>query len=135
MNVAIEFNFDQIQAFHFGVALVKVKDNWFLIDKLGNILSDDYKMTQDLGGGFTMIKKNDKFGVINNKGKVVVEPEYEKCVTISKKKDSVYGFILRNDKKDGMIGTDGKIIHPFIYETLYEITGNNSSYEFPSDRR
>ena len=130
MNVAIEFNFDQIQAFHFGVALVKVKDNWFLIDKLGNILSDDYKMTQDLGGGFTMIKKNDKFGVINNKGKVVVEPEYEKCVTITKKKDSIYGFILRKDKKDGMIGTDGKIIHPFIYETLYEITGNNSSYEF-----
>jgi hypothetical protein len=130
MNVAIEFNFDQIQAFHFGVALVKVKDNWFLIDKLGNIISDDYKMTQDLGGGFTMIKKNDKFGVINNKGKVVVEPEYEKCVTITKKKDSIYGFILRKDKKDGMIGTDGKIIHPFVYETLYEITGNNSSYEF-----
>jgi hypothetical protein len=130
MNVAIEFNFDQIQPFHFGVALVKIKDNWFLIDKLGNIISDDYKMTQDLGGGFTMIKKNDKFGVINNKGKVLVEPEYEKCVTIKMKKDSVYGFILRKDKKDGMIGTDGKIIHPFIYETLYEITGYNSSYEF-----
>lgn len=130
MNIAIEFNFDQIQPFHFGVALVKIREDWFLIDKLGNILSDDYKMTQDLGGGYTMIKKNDKFGVINNKGMVIVEPEYEKCVTISKKKDDVYGFILRKDKKDGMIGTDGKIIHPFIYEILYEITGHNSSYEF-----
>jgi hypothetical protein len=125
-----EFIYDQIQQFHFGVAQVKIGENWFLIDKNGNILSDDYKMTQDVGGGFTLIKKKDKFGVINNKGEIVVEPEYDKCVTISKKKDEVFGFILRKDNKDGMIGTSGEIIHPFEFEVLYDINGNNSTYEF-----
>ena len=125
-----EFIYDQIQQFHFGVAQVKIGENWFLIDKNGNILSDDYKMTQDLGGGYFMIKRKDKFGVINNKGEIIVEPEYDKCVTISKKKDEVFGFILRKDNKDGMIGTNGEIIHPFEFEILYDINGHNSTYEF-----
>jgi hypothetical protein len=130
MSLATGFIYDQVQAFHFGVAQVKMNDNWFLIDKLGNILSDDYKMTQDVGGGFFMIKKKDKFGVINIKGQTIVVPEYDKCVTIKRNKDDVFGFILRKDGKDGMIGTDGKIIHAFEFENLYDINGNNSTVEF-----
>ncbi|PHS10413.1 MAG: hypothetical protein COA88_02455 [Kordia sp.] len=69
--------------------------------------------------GVSIFKKNKKFGLINNKGDVVVESVYD---YLSPNKNGV--SIVSKNKKYGLIDKKGNIIIPIKYFRLYSSPEN-----------
>ena len=56
---------------------------------------------------------NNKWGVINKKGEIVIPTEYQEGTSMSNGK-----IVAKKDGKWGLIDTEGKILLPFVYDYL-----------------
>lgn len=50
---------------------------WRLIDTFGNVLIDSIHEITDLSNEYIKVKRNDKWGFINRKGKIIIDFQYE----------------------------------------------------------
>ncbi len=122
-NEKIPLIFDNATSFNNGVAFVKYREKWKIIDYNGNQITnvdyDDYtydKFTVHskkcvFEGGLDIVKLNSKFGVINTHGKIIVPIKYE---YIDRFSEGLAVVVL--DNKYGYIDKKGDVKIPLRYE-------------------
>jgi hypothetical protein len=104
-----------------GTAEVKKKDKNYmlkaLIDKSGKqLFPEEYEgYASRFNGDYILVRKNNKWGIMNKEGQVTVPFIYDKTDYT----DCKFGiFVLTKDKKCGAINGEGEIIIPFEYDPL-----------------
>ncbi len=136
--IIIEPQFETVEDFKNNLAKVKVNDQWALIDKTGKFVVEPYyenfiKFFSDINeiernktnSNFDYIRSfrenlacarlKHKWGVIDNKGKVIIEPHYD---NISDFSNGLFKVTLNG--KSGIIDIKDNIIIPIEYED-YEL--------------
>ena len=114
---------------HSGALLSVVKDGGYgVMHENGNLLSSfDYNevsLLTDYTGQwysgipynyqFAQVKKNGKYGLIDQQGKVIAEPRFQELMVMS---SDVIGF-KDNDKWGWLRVADGEIVQPPLYDEL-----------------
>jgi len=108
-------DFEFIQEFHCGLAVVKKKGKYGVIDKNGKeLFYTDYGKIEDFAYGYAKVYSKGKTGIIDHTGREVVELK-------SQILDYQYGFIegmavREKDGKIGFIDTTGKLVIPYKYD-------------------
>ena len=64
-----------------------------------------------------IVKRNNKYGIINKKSKIIVPFEYDEISNRNRYGENQH-LVLKNGKK-GIINSEGKIIIPIIYDNIY----------------
>ena len=122
---AFSANFDQIYNFESGYAVVKNGDLYGVIDKSGAYTIElQKKMLVNCGAGRIGFYDSDvkKFGLMNYKGDVIVEPIYDDYGTFA-----TSGLLpVLNDGLCGFIDKDGKIIIPLQYAHVGQFTNGRA---------
>lgn len=116
----LEPQFDKAKDFNSGYALVLKDDTWNYIDKSGAILKTPVndKFYDFDKNRVAFYRVENKIGLINTKGAVILEPGYDVI------KPFVNGYArVRNDDKWGMIDDEGNVFIPLEYNE----TGDYSS--------
>lgn len=104
--------------FHDGSSLVikKDKSDNFLVDKNMQEISSHYSVAYNFHEGYCVVKRNDKWGAIDRKGKEVVPLQY-----IDVKAKFSEGLLGAKDAgvgKWGMVNCNGDCVIPFEYDDL-----------------
>lgn len=119
----VPINADQISCFKDGIASMKIKNEWVLIDSLGQIYTEDrYKNAKLLDNGFAQVEKNGKFGVVDEKGQYVVPLIFDEMKFIVHDANAYFAGVKKKDGKYGIINFKYELIYPFIFETCVEIS-------------
>jgi len=89
----------------------------------------NYDFEQKLANGLTIVEKNDKYGILNKKGKVTVPVEYDFIhFDVENTFEMKYSVgEIRKDGKDGLVNDKGKIIVPLKYDRI-DISNNGTYY-------
>lgn len=88
-----------------------------------------YDFERKLANGLTIVEKNDKYGILNKKGKVVLPTKYDFIhfeVDDNFEMKYLVGEIRKNGK-DGLINDNGKIIVPLKYDRI-DISNSGTYY-------
>ena len=101
----------------------------------------NYDFERKLANGLTIVEKNDKYGILNKKGKIVIPAKYDfihfNVENTFEMKDSV--GTIQKDGKVGLVNSKGKIIVPLkkydrldIYNigTYYVVRKQNGDYKY-----
>ena len=110
---------------------------WSICDSLGNFLMDfKYDYIGNFMGEIAPFELNKKFGFINKKGEVIVEPIYDNIIEIYNLRVSIpvnkgaeweevmeddYSYIERKGGKWGFINQEGNEITPLVYDEVSKI--------------
>jgi len=114
-NMVIEPQFDRVKAFNSGIALVESNKNWFYIDKSGNPLDSfpESDKKYDFEDGIAFIRRAEKVGFMDTKGKVILEPTYKDI------KPFYQGWAkFSENEKWGLLSKDGKVYIPAEYDEI-----------------
>ncbi|MBQ5738595.1 MAG: WG repeat-containing protein [Alistipes sp.] len=106
MNVMINARYDDAYDFSCGTAAVMLNGKGYLIDKRGNIASDEYDKIAPIEGckGLYAVMRDGKCGIINSCNDIVVEIKYmPKRSTSSYRGDDLHGIVC----KAGVVEWDG----------------------------
>ncbi len=78
-KILIEPKYDLIRSFNKeGFAAVELDDKWGIIDTKGNIvLPLMYEELDECGDGYFLCSNQNKYGIINPFGKLIIEPKYD----------------------------------------------------------
>lgn len=117
---AIEPKFDHVKPFDSGVALVELEGEWMYIDRSGKKL--DIAQGDKLYGfndGVAFVRVGESVGLMNTKGKLIVEPKYKKITNFH----NGYARFLTSDDKWGIIDNQGNV----VVEAKYDDIGDYSS--------
>ena len=100
--------FDDVSSMGNGIAAVKEKDKWHLIDEKGKKVTDDtFEDARPFNGeGYAAVRIDGKWGFIDKDGKVVIKPEYVEARSFSNgfaavRRATGWGFI--NEDNDVVI--------------------------------
>lgn len=100
-NAVTEFKYKEACLFCYGRAAVCEEDEWgeltwHFIDNQGNTVSESYDKVTNFDGKIAAVYKDNKWGLIDQDGKVVLELDYEFMDNLLI--DSKYrGFVFRHD--------------------------------------
>lgn len=112
-KIGIPFQYDMANSFHQDFAIVKQGNQDFLIDTKGNLIHQ--KGYDELSvinrNKFIVARLNDKSGVLNLKGEVIIPFKYESI----KRAMVGYGFEVMLDGKYGILNNKNKFIIPMIH--------------------
>jgi hypothetical protein len=120
-KVAISNDFTHAFRFSEGLAVVKVKNKFHILDTKGKLttVEDDFDEISDHYSGYFVVSKRDtgitQYGLINKSGKTVVKPSYDFI-------DNVYNStaVFVKDNKVGIIDIEKKEeIIPAKYDGLF----------------
>ncbi|WP_041138789.1 WG repeat-containing protein [Beduini massiliensis] len=108
--------FDEAQAFHEHMAIVKKGDYYGVIDLKGNLMIPFEYAALSWANHDLIAKKDDAYGVIDGQGKIKIEFIWEQL------KDANQGYYrVLNKKGWGLISESGKPIIPCLYDELLPI--------------
>lgn len=112
----IEPQFEWASDFHEGSAIVRKNDMSGVIDKTGKYISKEYNSIREFSDGMALIatfnEKDWKYGFIDNRGRVIVEPIFE-----NEMQNFSEGLVaINNNGKWGYINKAGQ----FIIEPQFE---------------
>lgn len=120
-KVIAETKYDSTKIFSIpNVAAIQVDNNWGFVDFEGEILTETkYQLySQRIYSDDTLnaipVYLNDKLGLINNQGKIIIEPKYDK---LRNQRYNKY-FIKLNDKW-GCINANAEFIAKPIYDEIH----------------
>lgn len=107
--------YNDASSFNEGFAAVKKNNDWFLINNKGieclQLLYDEV-----LFYDVYIVRKNDKWGFIDHKGKIIIPVEYN----LFRDYDMLHDcFLASKEGKYGIINYDGKIICKVEYDTIF----------------
>lgn len=91
-------------------------ENFYCVSFL-DLKTDERITKQDIA----IVKKNNKFGVVNDKGNLVIPFEYDKINSAFFKSNRL---IAEKNKKYGLIDYQNNIIAPFQYDVIYNAVYN-----------
>lgn len=116
-QIKIPFVYDRVSEFKDGLASVELNHKTAMINTDNRIIIpfdsyDDFFFKFRNNVSVFSTNRNTKYGLINNKGKIITQTEYDEIISIN---DSEYYFAKKNGKA-GILNYDGKIIIPFLYE-------------------
>ncbi len=137
-EVVSEFEWDAMTPFVNGYSVAGTSENNSFVPKVFiSLEGETVEINPDLDGvgyfspdGFAVVSVEGKYGYINNKGDIAIQPEYDDC------NDFVDGVALVN--KDGvysLIDTDGNPVSDETWKwerTRFDNTANLSMYGFMS---
>lgn len=116
----------QIETTHLGS--ISVFDNatrqyqiYRLNDNGSVICSDWYDNISCYSNGLTKVKKNEKYGFINNAAQLVIPPLYDDCAVFS---DSL--MAVKKDGKWGLVNQKGELVVDFQFDKVSECTNGYS---------
>jgi hypothetical protein len=86
--------------FHNGIAPVKVKDKWFLVDRLGEIKSEAYDEINDMSEELYVVKQNNLYCAIDEYGQKIYPCKFERLGDFKNgnayyQSENKYGFITK----------------------------------------
>lgn len=112
-KVEIDFLYDYAEPFYKGVAVVCNNDKYFLIDEDGRpINNNNYDYLEiDHNSDKIIFKRNDKFGIMTLKSKIIVDTIYDNISYYSEGLARV-----RNDNKYGYVNEKGKMVIECKYD-------------------
>ncbi len=145
-EVIIPFEYQFISAWSDGLIRVKKEraGTYGYMDHAGKmIIADVYKDATDFEEQIAMVKKGNKYGVINTKGETVIDFQFDNFAQLVQVREdnmsstgtseSLMGFILKGgyisvekDKKWGYIDLKGNIVIPFEYDQVWEPERDNT---------
>ncbi len=86
------------------------------IDKEGNYLLDkDYIYLSGFVGDISVFKENDKYGVLNEKGEILVETTHD-FLSLTENPNLIK---YKNDELYGFINSEGDIVLEAVYDKIY----------------
>jgi hypothetical protein len=99
-----------------GMAMVKILNEWFYIDKAGVALKLDFDKIDDFHNGIAIGRKGDKIGFIDKTGKWIIGPQFEAA------RDFENGYAAAKNKgKWGIINTKGEWIIKPAYDAIRDV--------------
>ncbi|MES2279248.1 MAG: WG repeat-containing protein [Bacteroidota bacterium] len=105
----------------------KLKGKWALLDtnrhQLTQPIYDRYICSYN---GLGLVCKQGKYGLLNNRGRVVADCVYER-IELSPNADNGYRYdgriLVQKDGYWGVINTDGKVVAPPVYDRIIKLDG------------
>jgi hypothetical protein len=126
-DVAIELQYETASDFKDGLAVVKMADNHFaLIDRMGNLVSRyNYYFVGNYGEGMLSFRMGpqEKFGYINLKGNVIIQPRFSTTQSFESGR-AVVNEADDSHNKYGLIDRAGRYIIEPVYNDVI-ILGEN----------
>lgn len=118
-KMIVELKYDKpIDQIEDGMLVVPEGANYHtLLDPYGNYISKlPYELVFDFEDGYAIVRSNFKYGMIDSKAEVVLEPEYDDI-------SDFYGEIkvISKDLKKGLINKKGEIILEPVYNTITSV--------------
>ncbi|MBR2526442.1 WG repeat-containing protein [bacterium] len=115
-NVAVPVKFKRIGMFSENLAPATINNlDWGYINKKGEtVIPFKYTKASPFKNGYAVVCKDDKCGVIDKTGKVVVDIKYEHV-----NNELTMGlFAVKSNGKYGFVDTNGKTVVPFKYWSI-----------------
>jgi len=122
MKIAALNDYDKVEDYYHGLALVRRDDKYGYIDKNGNeIISLQYDVANNFTNkNYAKVKKDGKWGYIDSKGKELIPIEYAYCGEVVE--DIV---AVGNGGKYGFISIAGAQICELMYDKVEAFDPNN----------
>lgn len=115
--------YDWVEEFKNGYAIISNKDKWGVVDVYGNqIITCKYTSIKQVDKDRFVVCSNNKFGVINNKNKIIIKIKYNSIFGLG---DNLYA--THDEKKWGVIDEKEKLILPFEFDGV--TSGVATKYE------
>ena len=111
-EIVIPFEYDFINPFEHGIAFAKNNNREFFITKKNLRLKGDFEKVDIFSEHLAAVKKNKKWGFINEMGEIVIPIVYD---TVDYFRPSGLCAVTKNGKA-GFINKSGKEVIPIIYE-------------------
>jgi hypothetical protein len=130
----INFNYRSIGWIQDGIFEVTSHDNKLgLIDTLGNeILAPALQSIDRFYEGVATFQQNDRWGLLSNKGEILVEPKYISRIYLNRQ--DKYATV-RTDDGVGVINIKGKeIVPPFYLDVRIGPNTQNTKFAFRTDK-
>lgn len=115
-NHNLPYPYKQVYRFRNGVAIVINKDNSYSLITTDQRKIATYQYIDYLGDDLYRVRTNNKFGLINNQGIVIVPIKYDKIFDF----EQGYAKVVLSGLY-GLINKQGKEVIPPIYEDISEI--------------
>lgn len=118
-QVTGEIKYDEVNHYYEGLAFVKIAGKCGYIDTTGKevipIQFDHWQFEKfyDFNNGYARMKSVDKFGLINNKGEVLIKPEFDEIQDVADER-----AIVKLDAKYGLVDIKNKIVIPLNYRHI-----------------
>ncbi len=116
-EIVIPIEYDKAANFFNGIALVAIEDNYFLIDKTGRQISENYSMMRGFSEGFAAVSNDNKWGYINKRGKLQIPLIYDGVDNFENGLAFVFNKYSEK-KKWGMINIVNQVIIPLEYDEI-----------------
>jgi hypothetical protein len=145
--------FNDALPFHNGIAPVKIKDKWFLVDRLGDIKSEAYDELNEMSEDLYVVKQSNFYCAIDEYGQKIYPCKFERLGDFKNgsayyQSENKYGFITKNgyvhkpefdwisdfntnaiaiyklNNKFGLIKNNGKILLDAKYDLIQTCTDN-----------
>jgi hypothetical protein len=162
-NVVVNFKYNNVRSFSEGLAACYLDGKWGYINPIGEVVIDfQYTSANDFQNGLALVTTNKKKSLyidkkngkaitkgytnkrsfsdgyakvgrgiyLNTKGKKAIEPE---CTGAGDFKNGL--AVIRNNKKLGVINTNGEVILPCIYENFNTIEFRDGYASIKKDRK
>lgn len=115
-NIAFTHNYDEVDNFSEGYAVVKKDSKMGYIDTRGNeVVPCIYDMCYEFSEGMAAVYKGEKYGFIDTKGNVVIPFEYTTNEEIPYAFHDGLACVYKNGKY-GYIDKKGNVVVPFKYD-------------------
>lgn len=123
MKQLTDFKYNEIQFYNEGFYTARIGNQYTYLDKKGHECFGMYEELSGFFDGYSMVKKDGKYGIINKKGKIILPIEYDN----SGWRTMEYIFsenlaMVEKDGKYGFVNKRGKIVIPLIYESAQHCT-------------
>ena len=115
-------SYEVVGKVHNGMAKVKEGPLYgYVNSKNEYVIKAQFEEAEDFKGGYAIVRKNDKFGVVDTTGKIIVPCLYDNVV--------YYGDLFKVTKggKVGIISRSGKIVLECVYSSVSEWAWKNNS--------
>lgn len=118
-----DFKYKDIQYYSEGLYTVLVDNRYTFLDQKGDELFGMFEEVSGFFEGYSMVKRDGKYGIINRKGKVILPIEYDN----SGWRSMEYIFsenlaMVEKNEKYGFVNKSGEIVIPIIYESAQHCT-------------
>lgn len=118
-----DFKYNEITYYSEGFFIARIGDNYTYLDQKGHERFGTYEELSGFFEGYSMVKKNGHYGIINKKGKIILPIEYDN----SGWRAMEYIFseniaMVEKNEKYGFVNKQGKIVIPIIYESAQHCT-------------
>ena len=124
-NEIISCEYDEAELI-WDIVVIKKDEQYACFDKKGNLIIDfgKYQEIDHFSEGFILVSQNEKVGLLNTKGELVVPIEYD---DIDYFRNDV--AIIENNGKKGAIDKTGKVIIPVEYNDIGRFEQNTTWIE------